>query len=134
MSPHGQPNQPSQNIPTPSGGASGHEQSQWIIRSITEFTGEIRGLRADVDHLKQSNNKIDGRTHDLGADMASTKTTLTTHCSDMSDMKSQIDSIKKTIWITSGAVIAAVALITFLLGNSLQDIMTSLEALKSLPK
>ncbi|ENI4485025.1 hypothetical protein [Vibrio fluvialis] len=116
---------------TPSGGASGHEQSQWIIKSITEFTGEIRHLRADVDHLKTSNSTIDVRTNDLNTVIIKTNTVLDSHCNDMATMKTQIDSIKRTIWIATGAITAAVILAGFFLGGSIQDVLSSLEALKS---
>lgn len=124
------------NSPTnaPSGGASGHEQSQWIIKSIAEFNGEIRHLRADVEHLKSSNTTIDDRTHNLNMVVIETSSTLNSHCADMTVMKGQIDSIKKTIWIATGAITAAVVVAGFFLGGSLQDVLNSLEALKDVGK
>lgn len=114
-----------------SGGATAHEQSQWMIKSISDFNGEIHSLRAEVGHLKTSNSTIENRIDDLRTTTARTSTTLDAYCSDMTAMKTQIDSMKRTIWVATGALAAAVIVAGFFLGGSIQDVLSSLDALKS---
>lgn len=52
----------------------------------------------------------------------------------MAAMKTQIDSIKRTIWIATGAIGAAVLVASFFLGGSLKEVLASLDALKSVSK
>lgn len=129
-------NQPNSNQNPPSnstsGGATAHEQSQWIIKSISDFNGEIHSLRAEVGYLKTSNTTIEHRIDDLRTTTTRTCTTLDSHCSDMTAMKTQIDSIKRTIWVATGALAAAVIVAGFFLGGSIQDVLSSLDALKSI--
>ncbi|EHZ2573866.1 hypothetical protein K5N30_002732 [Vibrio parahaemolyticus] len=60
------PNQPinPQNPPTttPSGGATPHEQSQWIIRTINEFTGKISALEAQSQSSRRDIERVEGET------------------------------------------------------------------------
>ena len=72
-SPH-QPNTP-QNPPsnTPSGGATPHEQSQWIIRTINDFTGKIGKLEVQHDGVVKDIKKIEddtGKISDLSCSLA----------------------------------------------------------------
>lgn len=55
-----QPNNP-QSPPsnTPSGGATAHEQSQWLIRTINDFTGKISGLEAKNDGLRRDIERVE---------------------------------------------------------------------------
>lgn len=52
------PNNPPQSNTTSSGGATTHEQSQWLIKSINSFSSDIGSLKADVDNIKKSTDRI----------------------------------------------------------------------------
>lgn len=63
MTSPGQPNNP-QSPPTntPSGGATTHEQSQWLIRTINDFTGKISGLEVKSDGMRRDIERIENET------------------------------------------------------------------------
>jgi hypothetical protein len=62
-----QPINPQQSAATPSGGGTTHEQSQWIIRTINEFSGKIgsldtksEGIQRDIARIEGDSSKISG--------------------------------------------------------------------------
>lgn len=59
MSNLSQPNNPPPSTPTQSGGGTPHEQSQWIIRTISEFTGKISSLEAKSEAIQRDIAKIE---------------------------------------------------------------------------
>lgn len=61
---------------TASGGATPHEQSQWIIRTINDFTGKIGKLEAQHDSAVENIKKIEadtGKISDLSCSLSGQK-------------------------------------------------------------
>lgn len=86
--------------PTEQGGLSQHAQSQWIMQQLIQLT--------------EKTGDYDGSLNRLEA--------------DVKDVDRRVQSIQKTIWIATGAIVATVTVVGFLISPYLSKLSTLLEA------
>lgn len=100
--PHELPHQPERSSSV-QGGATDHTHNQWVLIELSRLTAASA----------QMNERTSSQS------------------SDITELKKDVKSLNRTIWIATGAIICAVTLATFFLGGTISDFMNSLDALKN---